>query len=90
MEAQTTFDRSEFLCRAVELGPGSPEVQVALAAWEDRERRRIEFRSSLLSARALFAPSGVCQTAQQSAHRLSAEARDCPPTRMMAELAVAH
>ena len=69
-------------------------VRHALATREDRERRRLEFRSSLMNARASVTPVERCemmqQPVQQSMRQLSAEMRERRPARVMAELANAH
>ena len=50
MEVKLTSDQRAFARRAVEMGRlGSEDdaVREALALWEERERRRVEFRSTL-------------------------------------------
>jgi hypothetical protein len=67
--------------------PGAEDV---LALTEERERRRIEFRSSLLKARAALARMESREAARRSMRELSAELKERRPARMMAELANAH
>ncbi|MGO9339642.1 MAG: hypothetical protein ACLPY1_19255 [Terracidiphilus sp.] len=54
---------------------------------EDRERRRIEFRSSLLRARAAQARAEGREIAQQAMRQLSGGFMERHPARMMADLA---
>jgi hypothetical protein len=91
--ALATSDPEAFNCLAVDTarpGAGDNAVGQALAAWEERERRRIEFRSSLMNARTSATPVEEREMMQQSAHRRTAETREPRRTRMMAELANAH
>jgi hypothetical protein len=90
MEAQLASDQREFAGHAISSEPSIQEVQEVVAAWEDRERRRVEFRSSLRKARAGFSPVDDRQAVAQSVRQLSAEVRDRRPARMMAELVSAH
>jgi hypothetical protein len=101
MEAQFSSDLSsdsgELDCFAVDpdqASGGEDAGRQALASWEERERRRIEFRSSLMNARVSQAAGTgrevVQQPVQQSVRQLSAEMRERRPARMMAELANAH
>ena len=58
MEVQLTSDQKAFARRAVESGRLQSEeeaVQQALALWEGRERRRVEFLATLDEARASLA-----------------------------------
>ena len=58
MEVQLTSDQRAFARRAVESGRLHNEeeaVQEALALWEQRERRRLEFLATLDRARASLA-----------------------------------
>jgi len=79
-----------FTIDAVQPGGGEDAVGPALATWEDRERRRLEFRSSLMNARASVAPVEGREMMQRSTRQLTAELRERRPARMMAELANAH
>jgi hypothetical protein len=62
----------------------------ALAIRDDRERRRIEFRSSLVRARVAQAKMEGREMAPQSARQLSAGLMERHPARGMADLAGAH
>jgi len=58
MEVQLTEDQRAFALRAVEAGRLVSEdhvVEEALALWEERERRRVEFVATLEDARASVA-----------------------------------
>jgi len=97
MEAQFKSDLGALDCLADEPAPpnsGEDAGRPAFAAWEVRERRRIEFRSSLMQARASLAQvkgRAMAQpSVQQTVRQLSAEMRERRPARMMAELANAH
>jgi hypothetical protein len=93
MEARLTSDQRRFVSHAVESGPLSSAedtMSETLALCEDRERRRMEFRSSLLEAQASLARLEARKTTQESARRISAEFSERRPARMMAELANAH
>jgi hypothetical protein len=92
MQAQPTFDQTPFVCCAVESErPDFPEDMTpeVLAMREERERRRMEFRSSLLRARAAQARSESREIAKHALRQLSAGFMDRRPARMMADLASA-
>ena len=58
MEVEFTSDQRAFARHAVETGRLHSEedaVEEALALWEERERRRVEFRATLDEARASLA-----------------------------------
>jgi len=58
MEVELTLNQQAFARRAVENGRLNGEeeaVREALALWEDRERRRVEFLATLDHARASLA-----------------------------------
>jgi hypothetical protein len=78
-----------FTVATAQPGGGDDAVRQAPAAWEDRERRRIEFRSSLMNARASVTPVEAREIMQQSTQR-TAEIRERRPAHMVAELASAH
>ena len=97
MEVELTSDTvalDRFAGDAALPNNGEDAARRAQAACEGRERRRIEFRSSLMNARASMAPvkgrETVHQSVKQSMRQLSAEMRERRPARMMAELANAH
>jgi len=64
-------------------------VQEALALWEERERRRVEFRATLTEARASLARGEGREITQESMRELSAEVRERGRARLIAELAQA-
>ena len=90
METRPASDKSAFVRSALQAGgtqgrEGS--AQDALAMWEERERRRIEFRSSLVRARAAQARMEGREITLQSMRPLSASPLERHPARMMADLA---
>jgi putative addiction module CopG family antidote len=90
MEVQLTPDQRAFARQAVEAGRlGSEEeaVEEALALWEERERRRVEFRATLDEARASLARGEGREITQGSMRELSAEVRERGRARLIAELA---
>jgi len=90
MEIQLTPDQKAFARRAVEAGRLPTEddaVQEALALWEERERRRIEFVATLEDAHASLARGEGREITQDSMRKLSAEIRERGRARLMAELA---
>jgi site-specific recombinase len=84
MQTQTTSGRVEFVGQVVSRDDMPAE---ALAMQEDRERRRIEFRSSLVRARAAHSRMEGREMAQQSMRQLAAGFVERRPARMMADLA---
>ena len=62
-------------------------VEEALALWEERERRRVEFRATLDEARASLARGEGRPITQESMRELSAEVREHGRARLIAELA---
>jgi Arc/MetJ-type ribon-helix-helix transcriptional regulator len=90
MEVQLTSDQRAFALRAVEagrLGSEKDAVEEALALWEERERRRVEFRATLDEARASLARGEGRPITQESMRELSAEVRERGRARLIAELA---
>ena len=78
MEVQLTSDQRAFARRAVEAGRLESEegaVQEALALWEERERRRIEFRATIDQARASLAHCEGRVITQESMRELSAQVK---------------
>jgi hypothetical protein len=55
--------------------------------WEERERRRVEFRATLDEARASLARGEGRPITQESIRELSAEVRERGRARLIAELA---
>ena len=92
MEVELTSDQRAFARRAVETGRLRSEedaVLEALALWEERERRRVEFRSNVDEARASLARGEGREIAQESMRELSAEVKARGRARLIAELAQA-
>jgi len=92
MEVELTSDQKAFARRAVEAGRLQSEedaVQEALALWEDRERRRIEFLATLDKGRALLARGEGREITPESMQSLSAEVKERGRARLIAELAQA-
>jgi Arc/MetJ-type ribon-helix-helix transcriptional regulator len=90
MEVELTSDQKAFARRAVEAGRLQSEeeaVRQALALWEDRERRRVEFLSTLDEARASLARGEGREITQESMQALSAEVKARGRARLLAELA---
>ncbi|MGD0796863.1 MAG: hypothetical protein ABR910_03980 [Acidobacteriaceae bacterium] len=90
MEVRLTSDQEAFARRAIESGRLEREedaVQEALALWEQRERRRIEFLATLDDARASLARGEGREITQQSMRDLSAEVKERGRARLIAELA---
>jgi Arc/MetJ-type ribon-helix-helix transcriptional regulator len=90
MEVQLTSDQKAFVQRAVESGRLRSEedaVQEALALWEERERKRIEFLSTLDNARASLARGEGRVITEESMRELAAEVRERGRARLIAELA---
>jgi Arc/MetJ-type ribon-helix-helix transcriptional regulator len=79
MEVQLTSDQRALARRAVEAGQLQNEedaVQEALALWEERERRRIEFRATIDETRASLARGEGREITQESMRQLSAEVKE--------------
>jgi Arc/MetJ-type ribon-helix-helix transcriptional regulator len=90
MEVELTSDQKAFARNAVEAGRLEREedaVVEALALWEERERRRVEFRATLDEARASLARGEGREITQESMRELSAEVRERGRARLIAELA---
>ena len=90
MEVQLTPDQKAFARRAVESGRLHSEeeaVREALALWEDRERRRVEFLATLDRARASLANGEGRVITQESMRELAAEVRERGRARLIAQLA---
>jgi Arc/MetJ-type ribon-helix-helix transcriptional regulator len=92
MEVKLTPDQKAFALRAVEAGRLRSEedaVQEALALWEERERKRVEFRATLDDARASLARGEGREITPESMRELAAEVRTRGRARLIAELAQA-
>lgn len=89
MQVDLTPDQMAFAQRAIESGRLHSEadaVQEALALWEDRERQRAEFLSSLEEARASIARGEGRIIAQESMRQLASEVKERGRARLLAEL----
>jgi len=89
MEVELTPDQKAFVRRAVEDGRLQSEedaVRVALALWEERERRRLAFLATLDDARASLARGEGRAITRESMLELSAEVRKRGRARLIAEL----
>ena len=62
-------------------------VEEALALWEERERRRIEFRATIDDARASLARGEGRVITPESMRELSAEVKERGRAKLIAELA---
>ena len=92
MEVQLTSDQRAFALHAIATGRLHSEedaVEEALALWEERERRRVEFRATIEEARASLARGEGRPITQESMRELSAEVRERGRARLIAELAQA-
>ena len=90
MAVELTSDQKAFARRAVETGRLVSEddaVREALALWEERERRRLEFCSTIDEARASLARGEGRPITQESMRELSEEVRERGRVRLIAELA---
>ena len=90
MEVQLTADQQAFARRAVTAGRLQSEehaVQEALALWEERERRRVEFQASIDEARASVARGDGREITEESMRELSVQVKERGRMRLIAELA---
>ena len=88
MEVQLSSDQQEFARRAVESGRLKSEddaVQEALALWEDRERRRLEFLATLSRSRASVARGEGREITQESMRQLAAEVEQRGRARLISQ-----
>ena len=90
MKVELTSDQRAFARRAVEAGRLQSEddaVHEALALWEERERRRVEFRATIDEARASLARGEGREITPESMRELSAEVKERGRARLITELA---
>ena len=90
MKVELTSDQLAFVRRAVEAGRLKSEddaVREALALWEERERRRVEFRATIDEARASIARGEGREITPESMRELSAEVKERGRARLIEELA---
>jgi Arc/MetJ-type ribon-helix-helix transcriptional regulator len=79
MEVELTSDQKAFARHAVESGRLKSEeeaVEEALALWEERERRRVEFRATLDEARVSLARGEGRAITEESMRELSAAVKE--------------
>ena len=91
MQVDLTPEQKAFARRAIESGRLDSEegaVQEALALWEERERQRIEFLSTLDEARASMARGEGPVITQESMRQLANEVKERGRARLLAELGV--
>jgi Arc/MetJ-type ribon-helix-helix transcriptional regulator len=89
MEVQLTPAQKAFARRSVESGRLHSEeeaVQEALALWEERERRRLEFLATLDRVRASLGRGEGRVITQEAMQQLAAEVRERGRARLIAEL----
>jgi Arc/MetJ-type ribon-helix-helix transcriptional regulator len=92
MEVQLTPDQKAFARRAIESGRLHSEddaVYEALALWEERERRRVEFLLTLDEARVSLTRGEGRVITQESMHQLASEVKERGRARLLAELTTA-
>ncbi len=92
MEVQLTPDQEAFVQRAMDSGRFASEADAlseALALWEERERGRIEFLTTLDVAKASLARGEGRVITQESMRELAAEVKERGRARLIAELALA-
>ena len=86
MEVELTSDQRAFARQAVETGRLRSEdevVEEALALWEERERRRIEFRATLGQARASLARGEGREITEESMRQFSADVKERGRARLL-------
>lgn len=90
MEVNLTSDQQAFVQQAIASGRLHREeeaVEEALALWEERERKRIEFLASLDEAEASLARGEGIEITPESMRALIAEIKERGRQRLAAELA---
>jgi hypothetical protein len=90
MEVELTSDQKALALRAMREGRLRGEedaVQEALALWEERERKRVEFCATIEDARASLARGEGREITPESMRELAAEVRVRGRARLIAELA---
>lgn len=92
MKVELTPDQEAFVRRAIEGGRlqnESDALSEALALWEERERRRMEFLGTLDDARTSLARGEGRVITQESVRELAVEVKERGRARLIAELALA-
>jgi Arc/MetJ-type ribon-helix-helix transcriptional regulator len=88
MEVQLSPDQAAFIRQAVAIGRFAREedaVREALAQWEERERRRVEFLASLNDAKTSLARGEGRVITKQSMRELTEEVEQRGLTRFASE-----
>ena len=88
MAIELTSDQRAFVRRAVETGRLASEddaIREALALWEERERRRLEFRSTLDEAQASLARGEGRSITQESMRELAEQVKQRGRARLALE-----
>jgi len=89
MTVELTPDQIAFARRAVETGRLQKEedaIREAMAMWEERERKRLEFHASLVAAEAAVARGEGRELTRESMRQMSLEIRERGMARLAAEL----
>lgn len=89
MDVSLTPDQQAFVQRAIETGRLQSEqdaVREALALWEERERKRMEFLVSLDEAEASLARGEGRGLTQESVQALAEEVKERGRARLLSEL----
>jgi Arc/MetJ-type ribon-helix-helix transcriptional regulator len=92
MQVELTPDQEAFVRRAMEAGRFHHQTDAlteALALWEERERQRLEFLTTLEDAKASLARGEGREMTQESVRELAAEVKARGRARLIAELAIA-
>ena len=79
MDVQLTPDQKAFIRQAIDTGRFHEEgdaVREALSLWEERERKRAEFRATLADAKASLAGGGGRVIRQESMRQLAHEVKE--------------
>ncbi len=88
MNLDWTSDQIAFARRAVAAGRLQKEedaVREAMALWEERERKRLEFEVSLMAAEASVARGEGRELTQESMRQMSVDSRERGMARLAAE-----
>lgn len=89
MDVQLTSDQQALAQRAIESGRLKSEqdaVLEALALWEERERKRVEFLLTLEGAKASLARGEGRVITQEALHQMAQEVKERGRARLLQEL----
>jgi Arc/MetJ-type ribon-helix-helix transcriptional regulator len=89
MDVQLTSDQRAFVRRAIECGRLSSEedaVAEALSLWEERERQRVEFLTTIEEAKSSLAADGGLVITAESMRNLAEEVKQRGRARLISEL----